>query len=64
MRFVPSQRCGVPALIFGAALSVGCSSPSIHGRWDAVVVVNQQEAQWNLLGRPGSRDLSADLTVL
>jgi thiol-disulfide isomerase/thioredoxin len=30
-------------LILGTALSLGCSTPSIQGRWDAVVVVNDIE---------------------
>ena len=42
------QRCGVPAVVLGAALSVGCGSPSIHGRWDAVVVVNDVEIPFRL----------------
>jgi thiol-disulfide isomerase/thioredoxin len=37
------QSCGVSALVLGAALSVGCSAPSVQGRWDAVVVVNDVE---------------------
>ena len=42
------QRRGVPALVLGAALSAGCGSPSIHGRWDAVVVVNDVEIPFRL----------------
>jgi hypothetical protein len=34
--------------MFGAALSIGCSSSSIHGRWDAVVVVNDVEIPFRL----------------
>jgi thiol-disulfide isomerase/thioredoxin len=37
------QSCGVSALALVAALSLGCSAPSVHGRWDAVVVVNDVE---------------------
>ena len=48
MWLAPSQRCGVAALVLGAALSVGCGSPSIHGRWDAVVVVNDVEIPFRL----------------
>jgi thiol-disulfide isomerase/thioredoxin len=51
MRFVPPQRCGVIAplgALLGAALAVGCGSPSIHGRWDAVVVVNDIEIPFRL----------------
>src|SRR5262245_19824199 len=36
-----SARAG--ALLLVAGLSLGCGSPSIHGRWDAVVVVNGVE---------------------
>jgi thiol-disulfide isomerase/thioredoxin len=37
------QSCVVSALVLGSALSLGCSAPSIQGRWDAVVVVNDVE---------------------
>jgi peroxiredoxin len=34
------RQFGGAALLVGAALSLACSPPSLQGRWDAVVVVN------------------------
>ena len=37
-------RCGVTGLVLGAVVSIGCgAAPSVQGRWDAVVVVNDVE---------------------
>lgn len=43
MRSERRQSCGISALILGTVLSLGCSTPPIQGRWDAVVVVNDVE---------------------
>ena len=43
----PDHRfgCGVAGLVLGALVSIGCDTgaPSMQGRWDAVVVVNDVE---------------------
>jgi thiol-disulfide isomerase/thioredoxin len=40
----PGQRWrSVSAVVLGAALSAACGAPSIDGRWDAVVIVNDVE---------------------
>ena len=37
------RQFGGAVLIVGCALALGCSTPSLQGRWDAVVVVNDVE---------------------
>jgi thiol-disulfide isomerase/thioredoxin len=37
------QQFGGAALLVSAALSLACATPSLQGRWDAVVVVNDVE---------------------
>jgi thiol-disulfide isomerase/thioredoxin len=43
MRSERRRSCGISALVLGTVLFLGCSAPSIQGRWDAVVVVNDVE---------------------